>query len=328
MERRNFIKDYLTESFGSVGRLTNSEFIMPSLFLENDYKRHMSVNADTGLWQCFKSGERGNFIKLYAINENLNYRQAEAELLFKSFLSDDDFLKEPPREEIKKNVNLQSVLEEGQAAPLSPESYDEHSDAWLFLMDRKLFNLEDESIQYYICKEGPYKDRIVIPFTKNECIFYFQARSINNNLRPKYLNPPVDYGVRPSAILYPFDETENYVVVCEGPLDAISLQIQGVNATSTLGCSISDHQIDILNYFGGKVIIAYDNDSAGERGLDKADSLRKQKLMSEIYAVAPPKEFKDWNDAHIKGINLKDYIEQNTNEYTFNYKMEENLKRL
>ena len=288
----------------------------------------MSVNADTGLWQCFKSGERGNFIKLYAINENLNYRQAEAELLFKSFLSDDDFLKEPPREEIKKNVNLQSVLEEGQAAPLSPESYDEHSDAWLFLMDRKLFNLEDESIQYYICKEGPYKDRIVIPFTKNECIFYFQARSINNNLRPKYLNPPVDYGVRPSAILYPFDETENYVVVCEGPLDAISLQIQGVNATSTLGCSISDHQIDILNYFGGKVIIAYDNDSAGERGLDKADSLRKQKLMSEIYAVAPPKEFKDWNDAHIKGINLKDYIEQNTNEYTFNYKMEENLKRL
>ena len=42
------------------------ELVVPSLFVDNDYKRHMSINLVTGLWRCFKSGESGNFAQLYS----------------------------------------------------------------------------------------------------------------------------------------------------------------------------------------------------------------------------------------------------------------------
>ena len=61
----------------------DTELIVPSIFTNDDYKRHMSINLDTGLWQCFKSGNKGNFIQLYAYMEGITYNQAESDILFK-----------------------------------------------------------------------------------------------------------------------------------------------------------------------------------------------------------------------------------------------------
>ena len=36
----------------------------------------MSINMDTGLWQCFKTGKKGNFISLYSYLENITYFDA------------------------------------------------------------------------------------------------------------------------------------------------------------------------------------------------------------------------------------------------------------
>ena len=60
-----YIRDYITEKFSRDGKLSASsrEFIMASPYVENDWKRHFSINLDSGLWQCFKTGEKGNFVK-------------------------------------------------------------------------------------------------------------------------------------------------------------------------------------------------------------------------------------------------------------------------
>ena len=55
--------------------------IIPSVFVENDRKKHMSINLSNGLWQCFKTGKTGNFIRLYSILEQITYRQAESTLM-------------------------------------------------------------------------------------------------------------------------------------------------------------------------------------------------------------------------------------------------------
>ena len=71
--------EYLLENFNQVGRLSANgrEFVMPSIFVLNDYKCHFSINVDSGLWQDFKTGETGNFAKFLTIVENISYERAK-----------------------------------------------------------------------------------------------------------------------------------------------------------------------------------------------------------------------------------------------------------
>ena len=50
------------------GRLQSGgrEWVCNSVIDTSDYKRHMSVNLENGLWQCFKSGETGNYFWIYS----------------------------------------------------------------------------------------------------------------------------------------------------------------------------------------------------------------------------------------------------------------------
>ena len=109
------------------------------------------------------------------------------------------------------------------------------------------------------------------------------------------------------------------MVVCEGPFDAISLQIKGVNATCTMGCSVSEHQVEALKDFTGRIIIGYDNDEAGKRGVGKFDYLRRIKRMADVYICHPPSEVKDWNDALMKGIDLQGFVDLRTIKYDYDY---------
>ena len=301
------------------------ECLIPSLFVDNDYKRHMSINLNTGLWQDFKSGETGGFTKLFSILENISYKEAESRILFKTFFLDDN----SPEiiQEIKQRITKNDDLLDCELIALNIHSHGSKDllvqAAWTFLFGRKLFTFDPvRADEYFVCKMGKYRNRIVIPFRKNENLFYFQARSLKAENKPKYLNPGAEEGIRPSHILYPYDEEAQDVVICEGPFDAISLQLQGVNATCTMGCHASHVQMDILKEFPGDIILGYDNDEAGQKGLKQFETLRKRKGMKEFYVVNPPKKYKDWNDAHAQGEDLKTYIQEAKRLYDYEYKMD------
>ena len=246
----NFIRAYLTEKFKDNYKFSSddSELIVPSIFTSDDWKRHMSINLDSGLWQCFKSGNKGNFIQIYAYLEDIPYNRAEADILFKEFDGQIESFTQLPSHKKEKTEDCSSLIEALHLRKVTVHDYETEDSlvqkAWTFLYERNLFNLKTEDSTYY------------------------------SDESPKYLNPQDDWP-RPSHVLYPFDEDADHLVVCEGPFDAISLQIQGVNATCTMGSSVSEHQVELLKDFGGKVIIGYDNDSAGERGINKFNYLRK-----------------------------------------------------
>lgn len=311
------IRAYLLEKFADNYRLSSgeTELIIPSVFTKDDYKRHMSVNLDTGLWQCFKSGNKGNFLQLYSFLEGISYSRAEAVFLFKEL--EDGTTDVPLNGPVMPCERTDLCLEE-----VTLESFESPSEsivrAWNFLYGRKLFNLNTQDSKYYISNTDRYANRVIIPFEEDGELYYFQARTLVD-ASPKYLNP-MEGWAKPSHILYPFDRDADFVVVCEGPLDAISLQNQGVNATCTMGCSISDIQMEILkNEFTGKIIIGYDNDSAGQHGINKFDYLRRIKRMADIYICHPPSEVKDWNDAHMKDVDLQKFIDSHTKKYDYDY---------
>ena len=325
----HFIREYLLEKFKGNYKLSSNdiELIVPSLFVTDDWKNHLSINLLSGLWQCFKSGNKGNFTQLYAFLEGITYNEAEAEILFKEF--NEDVRPRLVTQKKPKPQNHNKILEL-DLTPIMLKDYESDDrliqKAWTFLYERQLFDLEKEDRKYYVSNAFKYSNRVLIPFEENNSIYYFQARTLQGDT-PKYLNPS-DGWVKPSSILYPFDEEEDHVVVCEGPLDAISLQIQGVNATCTMGCSVSEHQVELLKDFKGKIIIGYDNDDAGQRGVNKFDYLRKLKRMADIYICHPPSEVKDWNEAHMKSFNLRSFVEMRTKKYDYDYLIDHLLTTL
>jgi len=321
-----YIRDYLLQNFRDSGKLSanNAEFIMPSIFIRDDWKRHMSVNVETGLWQCFKTGRNGNFTSLYAESEGITYLKAQTDLIIKNF----SFLGiDPP---VKKEVPKRNAeIDPASLIAINIESaYNEDSkvqQAWSFLFGRKLFNEEVvEEEPFYLCTEGRFANRLIIPFRKDGKVYYFQARSLFGE-EPKYLNPASEGAVRSSDVVYPFDESEDYVVVCEGPLDAVALQRQRVNATCTIGSTCSRTQAEILCEFGGKVILGYDNDAAGEKGIKRFDQLRKEMRMTSFEVCPPPSGYKDWNDAHIAEADLLGWITEKTQAYDFEYLIRSSL---
>ena len=303
---------------------------MESLFIQNDWKRHMSVNLDSGLWQCFKTGRTGNFVRLYAEAEGIPYFRANRDLMIKNF----EFLDQwavPGNEYEREERQLE--LDTSKLIPLNIESgFSEDPRvlaAWSFLFDRRLFTEENPpEAEYYLCVEGRFANRIIIPFEQDGEVYFFQARALDPEQQPKYLNPSSEMAPKGSEVLYPYDEAADELVVCEGPLDAKSLQLQGINATSLLGSHVSPAQTEILSTFGGKIILALDNDEAGDRGVRAFDRYRKERRMDKFFVCPPPEGCKDWNEAHQKDVSLPDWIRQESSLFDFEFSLEAELRKL
>lgn len=324
-----FIRAYLLEKFNDIGKLSASgrEFIMESVFADNDWKRHLSINVDSGLWQCFKTGRSGNFISFYSTTENLPYFRAQKDLIIKNF----EYL-DLPIPELARPQNNQAEIDTSELEPItlsSGFSEDKNTlDAWNFLFSRNLFNKEEEEADaFYLCRTGKFKNRIIIPFRSDGVVYYFQGRALYD-VTPKYLNPSIEVAPKPSDILYPYDEEQDHLVVCEGPLDARSLQLQGVNATCSIGSSVSYRQAEILSTFKGKIILGYDNDEAGNRGIRKFDRTRKELRLGEFEVCPPPPKYKDWNEAHIENFDLYEWLMERSEPYNFEYKAASELRLL
>lgn len=108
-------------------------------------------------------------------------------------------------------------------------------------------------------------------------------------------------GMKSSTILYPFNyESKEPLYICEGAIDAMSLQLLGYNATTTISCHVSRQQLAQLKYYQGPIVVAYDNDRAGRDGLRTFEMLRRKMRMPAISYVFPPPAYKDWNEAFVK----------------------------
>ena len=314
MKKQNlsdFIQDYCLDKFPD-HRISGTNIMIRCLFC-GTHKRKLGIDFEKGIYHCFVCDENGNFIKLYSILENMTYDQANVNLAMKCALEFD--LKPASYRSLIQDYTVQEEID--KFVPVSLDSYKSDNEivrlGWMYLYKRKLFDLKNQDNNiFYVALEGRFRDRLILPYSYRQKILYFQGRSLKPDVKPKYLNPGSDHGVRSADILYPFELSEEYVLVCEGSVDARSLQLQGLNATCTTGCYMSEVQCDALKQWGGKIIMSYDNDSAGKKGIHKADNLRKLKLMPPLYACHPPEKYKDWNDAHIANVDLNTYVNENT----------------
>lgn len=149
--------------------------------------------------------------------------------------------------------------------------------------------------KFFICHEGKYHDRLVIPFYNKEGkVEYFQARTLLKNIEPRYMNRLAE------TQLYnrDFIDSSKPVFVLEGPIDSLFVE----NAVATCGAGSSSKNDAELAKFDNLFYI-FDNDEAGNK---KAGQLvRKHKSVFiwnkflNDYGINR-KEVKDINDVVMK----------------------------
>ena len=129
--------------------------------------------------------------------------------------------------------------------------------------------------------------RIVIPYYYQSEIVGYTARAIADGVKPKYWsNYPTDF-------VFNLDQQQpdwKFVIVCEGPFDAISIDGVAVN-----GSEISETQVEQIDRLQREVIVVADADRAGQKLVDRA--------MEAGWTVSFPvwqETCKDINEAIIK----------------------------
>jgi hypothetical protein len=259
----------------------------------------MSINLETGLWQCFKTGKRGNFIYLVSLLDKKTYKQVYNEFLWKMLEAE---CEGKEIERIKKHlVSVKVDSSDGKWVPIQ-----ESVPGYNYLINRMISPYE-----FYYNAES---DRIVIPYKDSfGTVFFYQERALRKEQEPKYLNFK---GIKSSSILYQYDvDSFRGLYICEGVFDAISLKSLGYNATTTLSCNASREQLSQLKHYNGRLVVAYDNDEAGIHGIKRFDRLRKRMNINAIFYCQPPKEYKDWNGFLVgckDEYEIKNYISSTT----------------
>lgn len=148
--------------------------------------------------------------------------------------------------------------------------------------------------KFYICHEGKYHDRLIIPFyNKAGKIEFWQGRTLIN-LDPKYMNRIAD------TQLYnrDFIDPTKPVVVLEGPIDSMFIE----NAVATCGAGSSGNLDAQLAKFE-QLYYILDNDAAGIKKAGKLVREHKNvfiwnKFLNDFGLKAA--EIKDVNDVVLK----------------------------
>lgn len=139
---------------------------------------------------------------------------------------------------------------------------------------------------YYWSSKVGFSNRVIIPFIYNDKVVGYTARAIGD-AKPKYISE------QQPGFVFNLDnqrKDRDFVIVCEGPFDAIS-----IDGCALLGAEIKDSQNWLLQQLGREIILVPDKDHEGPRTVEQALEYGWSVSMPDW-----PEGVKDVNDAVVK----------------------------
>ncbi|WAH38555.1 DNA primase [Alicyclobacillus dauci] len=123
-----------------------------------------------------------------------------------------------------------------------------------------------------------FRGRLMIPILdKKGEVIAFGGRTMEQDVKPKYLNSPENDLFHKSRLLYNYHiarktiRRDRTALLLEGYMDVISLSQAGIQqGVATLGTSLTEEQAKLLKSDCDKVIISYDGDEAGRKAAVRA----------------------------------------------------------
>jgi hypothetical protein len=139
---------------------------------------------------------------------------------------------------------------------------------------------------FYWTPRVGFSNRLIIPFYKDGVCVGYTARAVND-AKPKFISE------QQPGYVFNLDKQHNdraFVIVCEGPFDAIS-----IDGCALLGSEIKDSQNWLLKQLGKEIVLVPDRDHEGPKTVEQAIEYGWSVSMPEW-----PEGVKDVNDAAVK----------------------------
>ena len=228
--------------------------------------RKLYVNEKSGLWICYRCGEKGNSTKLVSHVEGISFREARKFVLRGSMDRPSrtvDEIRSLDREEARDSSSRGVTLPE-EFIPI----FDRGSRTWTvptYLKERNISPTVAASFGLGFCKVGRYAGRLILPAHIFGAVRTFQGRAMGDFV-PKYLGPTGD---KKGSILFGVDEAfgAEDVLIVEGPLDVISLAGKGYTAIGLMGKVATMSQATLLKKVGiRRAIVMLDSDARRDAG--------------------------------------------------------------
>ena len=154
--------------------------------------------------------------------------------------------------------------------PLPPKSYPlgaaHNEDLQIplieYLLKRKL---DPIALNAHFSVDPKWLNRVILPCMRDGKVIFWQARTILDGVKPRYLSPGVDR----TAVLYGYHRLwQDYdlpLFVTEGILDA-----ESIDGVGLLGSKLNDSKIEVLNRCRRRKIVVIDRDGNGKQLADLA----------------------------------------------------------
>lgn len=172
------------------------------------------------------------------------------------------FLKPPEESEIsleavtKVKLHTPEIAFPDRSRALLSDGHEEMQEPILeYLLSRKIDPLQQT---LYFSLDPKFLRRVIIPYWRDGKLIYWQARTIDPGVKPRYKNP----SAAKDAIIYGYDQLHAYdaapLFVTEGVFDAIM-----INGLCILGSSLNAAKIEILKRTKRRLIFVIDRDQTG-----------------------------------------------------------------
>ena len=138
----------------------------------------------------------------------------------------------------------------------------------------------------YILTNSISHNRIGFPIIFNEQVIGVDLRATKITDSIKWLRQPKGLSIGHALYNYDNVQDDDYVVLVEGIMDALTLIQQGYPALCTFGASITKPQANLIRNLGVGVYIAYDGDTAGYKGVNQI--YRELSQTCNLYNIKIP----------------------------------------
>jgi len=170
-----------------------------------------------------------------------------------------------------------------------------------------------------------FANRITVPiFDQNGNPVGFGGRTINDNIKPKYLNTSATPLFNKSNILFNFHRAKFYakndeIIVVEGYMDAISAkEMKMDNVVASMGTALTKEHIDMFKKLKCEVTLALDNDEAGKTAMIRTiPELLKENIQVNVLDISKLGEYKDFGDLQIAKFSREQIYHTKISAFTF-----------
>ena len=141
-----------------------------------------------------------------------------------------------------------------------------------------------------------FRNRLMFPVIDvRGSVIGFSGRILGDG-EPKYMNSPETLVFNKSRNLFALNLAKKtkcgYIILSEGNIDVVSLHQAGFDsAVASLGTSLTPEQARLISRYTNEVIIAYDNDGAGQKAAQRAIGiLEKLDLKVRVLSLRGAKD--------------------------------------